>query len=174
LHYLVYFFAGFAIGSYGCDRGILRGDGPFARQWLAWLAAAGAGFAAWGGLTSLTLPDWSTSPLAYRLAAAFAFPLACATGALCLLAISLRLMRTRDRALESLSTNAYGIYLLHYIFVVWLQYALLAVDLNAIGKATIVFAGALTLSWAASAGLTTVAARHSDVSRKATMAHQPR
>jgi surface polysaccharide O-acyltransferase-like enzyme len=83
-------------------------------------------------------------------------------------------MRTRDRALESLSTNAYGIYLLHYIFVVWLQYALLAVDLNAIGKATIVFAGALTLSWAASAGLTTVAARHSDVSRKATMAHQPR
>jgi peptidoglycan/LPS O-acetylase OafA/YrhL len=174
LHYLVYFFAGFAIGSYGCDRGILRGDGPFARQWLAWLAAAGAGFAAWGGLTSLTLPDWSTSPLAYRLAAAFAFPLACATGALCLLAISLRLMRTRDRALESLSTNAYGIYLLHYIFVVWLQYALLAVDLNAIGKATIVFAGALTLSWAVSAGLTTVAARHSDVSRKATMAHQPR
>ena len=39
LHYLVYFFAGFAVGSYGCDRGILRNDGSLTRHWLAWLAA---------------------------------------------------------------------------------------------------------------------------------------
>ena len=40
-------------------------------------------------------------------------------------------------------------YLLHYIFVVWLQFALLPVALFAAGKAAIVFGGTLVLSWAA-------------------------
>jgi hypothetical protein len=39
-------------------------------------------------------------------------------------------------------------YLLHYVFIVWLQYALLPVGLFAIGKATIVFSGTLALTWA--------------------------
>ena len=173
LHYVVYFFAAFAIGSYGIDRGVLRRDGPLARHWLAWLAAAVASMALWGGLTSLTLPDWDASPLTYRLAAAFAFPVACAAGALSLLAMCLRLMRTRHRLLDSLSDNAYSIYLLHYVFVVWLQYAFLGVGLDAIGKASIVFVGALSLSWAASAGLMTLASRLSNVTGKRAIADHP-
>jgi glucans biosynthesis protein C len=152
LHYVVYFFAAFALGSYGRDRSLLRADGPIARHWLVWLAAAVICFGAWGGLTSLTLPDWSASPYAYRLAAAFAFPLACATGVLAYLAMALRLLRASDRVLDHLSDNAYGIYLVHYFFVLWLQYALVGVALNALGKMIIVFAAALVLSWAASAG----------------------
>ena len=173
LHNIVYFFAAFAIGSYGIDRGVLRSDGPLARHWLAWLAAAVVSMAVWGGLTSLTLPDWDASPLTYRLAAAFAFPVACAAGALSLLAMCLRLMRMRHRLLDSLSDNAYSIYLLHYIFVVWLQYALLGVGLDAIGKASIVFAGALALSWAASAGWMTLAPRLSHVIGKRAIADHP-
>jgi surface polysaccharide O-acyltransferase-like enzyme len=173
LHYAVYFFAAFGLGSYGIDRGVLRYDGPLARHWLAWLAAAVASIAVWGGLTSLTLPDWDASPLPYRLAAALAFPTACAAGALFLLAMSLRLMRMRYRALDSLSDNAYRIYLVHYVFVVWLQYALLDVGLDAIEKAAIVFVGALALSWAASAGLMTLALRHSVVTGKRAIADQP-
>jgi surface polysaccharide O-acyltransferase-like enzyme len=173
LHYVVYFFAAFAIGSYGVERGVLRHDGPLARNWLAWLAAAVASMAVWGGLTSLTLPDWDTSPLTYRLAAAFAFPVACAAGALSLLAMCLRLMRTRHLLLDSLSDNAYSIYLLHYVFVVWLQYALLGVGLDAIGKASIVFVGALSLSWAASAGLMTLGSRLSNVTGKRAIADHP-
>ncbi len=168
LHYAVYFFAAWAIGSYGIDRGLLRSDGPLARHWLAWLAAAVAAMALWGGLTSLTLPDWNASPLASRLAAALAFPLACATGALSLLAICLRWMRTRHVVLDSLSDNAYGIYLLHYVFVVWLQYALLGVRAGVIEKAATAFVGALALSWAASAALRSVAPRHPDAARKET------
>ena len=38
-------------------------------------------------------------------------------------------------------------YLVHYVFVVWLQYALLNVALFAVVKAAIVFAVTLTLSW---------------------------
>jgi hypothetical protein len=38
-------------------------------------------------------------------------------------------------------------YLIHYVFAVWLQYALLGTGLFAIGKAAIVFARTLIMSW---------------------------
>jgi membrane-bound acyltransferase YfiQ involved in biofilm formation len=172
LHYLVYFFAGFCIGAYGLERGILRCDGPLARGWLIWLLAAVASFAVWGGLTSLTLQGWVLSPFPYRLAAALAFPLACAAGALSLLAICLR-VRMQKRSLDSLSNNAYRIYLLHYGPVVWLQYALLGVALNAVGKGMMVFAGALALSWAAGSGLAAINPRHLASLGKRAIADQP-
>jgi hypothetical protein len=43
----------------------------------------------------------------------------------------------------------YGLYLVHYNFVVWLQYALLGTALFAMVKAAIVFGGTLVLSWIA-------------------------
>jgi surface polysaccharide O-acyltransferase-like enzyme len=174
LHYILYFFAGFALGSYGLDRGLLRSAGPLARHWLVLLAAALASAALWGALTSLTLPDWNASPLAARLAAALAFPLACAAGALSLLAMALRFFQFRDRAFDSLSINAYGIYLLHYAVVVWLQYALLAVALPAGAKSILVLAPALVLSWAASAGLRALLPSLSNLWGTATMLHERR
>jgi surface polysaccharide O-acyltransferase-like enzyme len=54
---------------------------------------------------------------------------------------------------ESLADNAYGIYLVHYVFVIWLQYMLLGVALFAVVKAAIVLAGALFLSWATTAAV---------------------
>jgi len=47
----------------------------------------------------------------------------------------------------SLSDNAYSVYLLHYIFVVWCQYALLSVSAPAVIKFIITFIVALTGSW---------------------------
>jgi hypothetical protein len=44
-------------------------------------------------------------------------------------------------------------YLVHYVFVVWLQYALLGSDIPAILKAAVVFTGTFVLSWGASVGL---------------------
>ena len=43
--------------------------------------------------------------------------------------------------------SAYGIYLLHYIFIIWLQYAVYDPSLPAFAKAAIVFIGTLSLSW---------------------------
>lgn len=48
---------------------------------------------------------------------------------------------------NSLSANAYSIYLLHYIFVVWCQYALLSVSAPAFVKFIITFIVALAGSW---------------------------
>jgi hypothetical protein len=62
LHYLVYFLAGVAVGTYGLDRGLLDCDGVLARRWPAWLAAAFAGFLLWAAPTSVTLADWSSAP----------------------------------------------------------------------------------------------------------------
>lgn len=178
LHYVVYFFAGFAIGSYRPEHSLLRPDGPLARHWPAWLAAAVVSMAVWGGLTSLTLPDWWASAALPRLASALAFPVASAAAALCLVAICLRLLQSRDRLLDSLSSNAYSIYLVHYVVVVWLQYALLDVDINAIGKATMVFAAALTLSLMASAGMNiairALVSRRAEPRDERAIANQPR
>jgi surface polysaccharide O-acyltransferase-like enzyme len=82
-----------------------------------------------------------------------AFALACVSGCLFVLAAALRFGTMRSSVLEGLANSAFGIYLLHYVFVVWLQYALLHAGLFAIVKGTIVFAGSLGLAWAATAAM---------------------
>lgn len=164
--YLVYFFAGVALGSNGLDRGLLACDGPLARNWTAWLAAAVASFGLWAGLTSLTMPHWSMASAAAQFGASIAFPVACAAGGLFAVAAALRLSRWRARALDSLSANAYGMYMVHYVFVVWLQYALLGSGLNAAAKLAIVLTGAVIMSWGSSAAFGRLLAGASVVASK--------
>lgn len=153
LHYLVYFLAGVAVGTYGLGRGLLDCDGVLARRWRAWLAAAFAGFLLWAAPTSVTVADWSNAFPIAKFAAGAGFVVACATGCLCALAICLRFAHWRAWAFDSLSTNAYRMYLIHYVFAVWLQYTLLDTGLFAIGKAAIVFGGTLLMSWSIAAAM---------------------
>lgn len=148
LHYLVYFFAGYAVGAHGLERGLLSADGALARRWGWWTAAAFAGFFLWAGPTSLTL-DGKQAPLIVHLASDIGFAVACAAGSFFFLAVCLRFCTGRYKALDSLSANAYNMYLNHYIFVVWLQYAVLGMGLVAVAKAAIVFCGTFVVSWAA-------------------------
>jgi hypothetical protein len=69
--------------------------------------------------------------------------------ALALRAVCLRFPRERKPVTDGLPANAHGLCFVHYIFAVWLQYALLHAPLFAVIKAAIVFAGTLALSWAA-------------------------
>jgi len=153
LHYLVYFLGGLAVGTYGLERSVLASDGVLARRWAAWLATAFVGFLLWAAPTSVTMSDWNNAPLIAKLAAGMGFVVACAAGCLCALALCLRFAHWRLRAFDSLSANAYRMYLIHYAFAVWLQYALLGTGLFAIGKAAIVFAGTLIMSWASAAAM---------------------
>jgi hypothetical protein len=153
LHYAVYFFAGVGVGAYGIDRGLLAADGLLARGWKMWLAAASATFVLWMGVTAFALPDGTVAPLILQLGSDFAFVLSCATGCLFIAAVSLRYATKRSRVLDNLSVNAYGMYLIHYVFSVWMQFALLGVALFAVGKAIIVFVVSLLLSWSATAAL---------------------
>jgi peptidoglycan/LPS O-acetylase OafA/YrhL len=173
-HYVVYFFAGLALGSHGLDRGLLACDGPLARRWWAWWIATIVSAGAWAGLMWLTTPDWSEANPAILLIASLSYPVACACGGLTLLALCLRFAGgVRFWVLDSLSANAYSIYLIHYMFVVWLQYALLGSGLIAPAKAAIVLAVALTASWLICVGYSRLVAGPNAVAAKRVVSSLP-
>jgi glucans biosynthesis protein C len=151
LQYTVYFFAGVGLGIGGIDRALIAVNGPLPQCWARWLAAALASLALWMGLTALTLDGGAS--LGIRIAADLAYVLACAAGCFFLLAVSLRFAARSSPILGSLGAEAYPLYLLHYGFVVWLQYALLTIPLFALIKAAIVFAGTLLCTWATASAL---------------------
>jgi surface polysaccharide O-acyltransferase-like enzyme len=91
------------------------------------------------------------APPGLQIVADLGFVLSSATSCLALMAVFLRFAATPQPVLGALSEHAYGIYFVHYLFVVWLQYIMLTVALFAIAKAAIVFVGALFLSWSAAA-----------------------
>jgi surface polysaccharide O-acyltransferase-like enzyme len=47
--------------------------------------------------------------------------------------------------------QAYGIFLTHYIFIIWLQYAIYDYSWPAVVKFAVVFIATLSLSWAVTA-----------------------
>jgi surface polysaccharide O-acyltransferase-like enzyme len=151
LQYAVYFFAGVGIGAAGIDRGLIAADGPLPQRWALWLAAALISLALWMGLTASTLGG--DASLGIKVAADLAYVLACAAGCFFLIAVSLRFAARPSPILGSLGAKAYPLYLLHYGFVVWLQYALLTLPLLAVIKAPIVFAGTLLGTWASASAL---------------------
>ena len=147
LHYAVYFFAGVGVGAGGINRGLLAVDGLLARRWPLWLTAALASLMLWMALTALTMNGGAS--MNTTIAADFSYVLACAASCFLVIALSLRFAAKRSRIFGALAANAYGLYLLHYACVVWLQYALLVMSLPAVIKAAIVFGAALLLSWIA-------------------------
>jgi glucans biosynthesis protein C len=146
LLYGVYFFIGVGIGTAGLDVGLVDIDGALGRRWKLWLAIAIATLFLWMGVTSLTLDR--AAPIIIQAAAALCFALACAGGCFFVLASSLRFGLKRSAALDSLSVNAYSLYLVHYVPTVWLQYALVGAPIFALLKGLIVFCGSVIASWA--------------------------
>jgi glucans biosynthesis protein C len=153
LHYAVYFFAGLGVGIHGLENGLLACEGLLARRWAMWLAAAFTAFLLWIAPTALIFELRDAAPLGLQIISDLGFVLSCASSSFFLVAIFLHFARNRSPVLDSLSRNAYGMYLVHYVFVVWLQYALLNAPLFAVAKATIVFGTTLVLSWATSTAL---------------------
>jgi hypothetical protein len=152
LLYFLYFFAGVGIGAAPLDRGLLAGDGGLARRWPVWLAVT---IITYGCIVALV----DHPPLWWRVAYALAFASFSAAQTFNILALFLRFSNDGSSVFDSLRNSAYGIYLIHYIPVLWLQYALLDVSLNpvtrlsAIIKAIIVFTLTLASSWAATTAL---------------------
>ena len=149
--YVIYFFAGLGVGAFGLERGLLAEDGMLVQRCWRWLAGAGAAFLLWIVPTALMV-NGTTLP-GFKVAADLGFVLCAACACFALLGIFLRMTRRHRPMLDSLADNAYGIYFVHYLFVIWLQYLLLDAHLGAIAKGAIVFAGALALSWATTAAV---------------------
>jgi glucans biosynthesis protein C len=73
--------------------------------------------------------------------------LSCTASSIAFLALFRRRVHRARKIWDSLVANAYGIYLIHYIFVLWCQFLLLPVALPAVGKFVLTFLAALLLSW---------------------------
>jgi peptidoglycan/LPS O-acetylase OafA/YrhL len=152
-HYAVYFFAGVAIGACGIERGLLAVNGPLPGQWARWVLATLLLFAAWLGLSGLVLFASGPASPALQALDGLSFVLACFASCFAVLASALRFMPMRLPALGIFNRNAYGMYLVHYPFVLWLQYALVAAAMPAVAKYMIVFGGSVLLSLGASEAL---------------------
>jgi hypothetical protein len=162
LLYLVYFLAGVGIGAVPFDRGLLAAGGGLARRWPVWLAATIVAYASLLALIYVkhsVLPDPNQQPLWWETAYALAFASYSAAQTLNILALFLRFDNDGSSILDPLRDSAYGIYLIHYVPVLWLQYLLYdysfsaVMQLSAVIKAIIVFVLTLALSWAATVTL---------------------
>jgi peptidoglycan/LPS O-acetylase OafA/YrhL len=150
LLYPTYFFVGVGIGAVSLRTGLLAEQGEIARRWPAWLAFA---VLFYGAILLLVyahhnwLADFYSPALWWKVAYGIAFALFSAAMPFTILATSLRLARSSLSLLDAMRPQAYGIYLLHYIFIIWLQYVMYGLALPAGVKAAGVFVGTLAGSW---------------------------
>jgi surface polysaccharide O-acyltransferase-like enzyme len=92
--------------------------------------------------------DFRSPPLWWQTAYGLCFAMFCAAMTFALPAISLRFARSRAWLLDAMRSPAYGIYLLHFLPLMWLQYLVYAPAFPAFVKFVIVFTGTLSVSWA--------------------------
>jgi len=142
--YLLYFLAGVALGSRGLDRGAFRSDGPIAKYWWAWVLAGAASYA---GLTWIFTSNPTSPFVRYIFLAEMALMV------MALTALFVRFAGRGNRVLNSLSRNSYGMYLIHYLVIIWLQYAVLRTSMAVGWKFAIVFVGGIAICWGATAAL---------------------
>jgi len=152
LLYAGYFFVGVAVGAAGLRAGLLAEDGSLARRWPVWL---GWGLIFYAAILLLVwvhhsgLIDLKDPPLWWHIAYGLSFAMFGAAMTVAVPAIFLRFARTSFPLLDAMQPSAYGIYLLHFIPLIWLQYLVYAPALPAFVKFLIVFAGTLSISWTA-------------------------
>lgn len=148
-HYALYFFLGAALSRAGTERGLF--GGALERRWLRFTFAALGAFAVAVALFLAALANGIEKPR-WQAIADLGLPLSCAFSSLAALALSLRFAK-RGGPLAALSANAFGLYLLHYPFVSWLQYLLLPVGAPGALKAAAVFVLSSVLGLAATAAM---------------------
>jgi surface polysaccharide O-acyltransferase-like enzyme len=151
LLYAGYFFTGVGAGAAGLSAGVLAENGELAKRWRVWLAVA---LACYGAILLLVythhsgLIDLNSPPLWWHTAYGLAFAMFSAAMTFTVPAVFLRFRRSSFRLLDAMRPQAYGIYLLHFIPLIWLQYAVYDPAFPAFVKFAIVFTGTLSISWA--------------------------
>jgi hypothetical protein len=156
LLYASSFVVGAGIGLADIGKGLLARDGHLAGQWRGWLLAALVTYLC---LAGLALDECGVAPTFYRARTScdvtygVAFPLFSAAMTFAILAWFLHFDRPGSGLLDAMHEAAYGIFLVHYVPLLWMQYWLSDTDLPAVVKAAITFTFALTTSWAVTAML---------------------
>jgi peptidoglycan/LPS O-acetylase OafA/YrhL len=148
LLYPAYFATGVVLGAAGLSHKLLRRTGPFARAWAvcAVLAViAQAGHVAFQLALAHHLPPVAHIP--WRIPVAVMLIPVCVFTTITLIGGFIRHLDMPRRWPDLLGPCAYGIYIVHYVPVLWMQAALLTTPLPAVIKAGTVFTVAMVTSW---------------------------
>jgi peptidoglycan/LPS O-acetylase OafA/YrhL len=151
LLYAIYFLVGLRIGAAGTENGFLARNAGLAQRWPIWVSAGLAAYALrLAIIITLILPvarAHQPLPLTVRLLSDLTVILCCGTISFAFIALFRRFAVAHHPVFDSLSASSYGMYLIHYPVVVWLQFALLAVAPGPVAKGAMVFVGSVGLSW---------------------------
>ncbi len=148
--YAGYFLLGVGLGATNLQTGLLAEGGEVAKRWQVWLACAAVFYGAILFLVYVHhnwIADFNSPPREWRAAYGLAFALFSAAMTSAEVAVFVRFAKSRLSLLDALRPSAYGIFLVHYIFIIWLQYYVYDFSLPAFVKFALVFAGTLSLSW---------------------------
>lgn len=156
LLYFGYFTLGILIGNTDFNNEIFSTKSAIVRKWWLWLLLS---LVVYFTLTIIAEPlkqmlnsslikEFYAWMIYYAIYAA-----SCTLSCIAFLATFRKLACKGRYWLDSLAKNAYLIYLIHYIFVVWCQFLLLKYDLPAFMKFSITFIFALSISWMVSIAL---------------------
>jgi peptidoglycan/LPS O-acetylase OafA/YrhL len=150
LLYSGYFLVGVGIGATDLKTGLFASNGELSARWKVWLAFAALFY---GAILLLVYAhhnwvDFNSPPLWWLVGYGLAFALFSAAMTTAEISIFLRFAQSRLAFLDAMRPQAYGIFLVHYIFIIYLQYAVYDPPLPVFVKFAIVFVGTLALSWA--------------------------
>ncbi len=140
--YFAYFLLGMALGT-----GRQWQETGWPKHWGVWLILGIFSSFVYMGVLGDTfqLPN-----LVSQVMLGITFAASCAGASLGFLGAFRKLVRSPYPILDSLRDNAYGIYLIHYAVVLWIQFALLSAPWPAWIKFSVTFVGGLALSWGTS------------------------
>jgi hypothetical protein len=151
LLYSGYFLVGVGIGAIDLKSGLFALNGELSARWKVWLAFAALFY---GAILLLVythhnwVANFNSPPLSWEIGYALAFALFSAAMTTAEISLFLRFAPSRLAFLDAMRPQAYGIFLVHYIFIIYLQYAVYDPPLPVFVKFAIVFVGTLSLSWA--------------------------
>lgn len=148
--YFGYFVLGALAGSIDLGTGLFSDSSALKLKWPVWTVLCLVMY-----VLLTIVPDTLTSLVqSKQLAELPAWLLyfsiytgSCTASCLAFLSIFKASVHSPKPAWQSLTANAYGIYLVHYIYVVWCQYFLLPLQVHAVMKFSISFIISLVLSW---------------------------
>jgi peptidoglycan/LPS O-acetylase OafA/YrhL len=136
LHYFIYFAIGVCLGAFGLHIEIFERTGRLARAWWFWCLLS----------VLLLIVTIACVRTGNGTGGRIGFACSCAASSLFVIAVVVRFARA-CRWADSLSANAYGIYLMHYAFVIWIQYVALRWTLPAFVKGIAVSLATVGISW---------------------------
>jgi hypothetical protein len=156
LLYFAYFFIGVSVGAANFDRGILSADGQLPKSRWLWVIATLIPYCLMWVMIYIkrdVLGNPDPQPHWYQALYGTFFVLFSAGILLAILAFFLHSKAPGPNLLDRMQGDAYGMFLVHYPIVLWIQYALFDTEWPAIAKAALGFVLTVILSWGLTAAL---------------------